>query len=70
MDSYKEVRRVRQKMSDDVGHDIRALIAEINKDRAEVADRIIDPGTEAEQCDVYDETLDSNLRKQRSLIQQ
>ena len=50
MDSYNEVRRVRSAMSDAAGHDIRALIAKINERRARVASRVIDPGTEAEQC--------------------
>ena len=51
MDSYSEVRRVRNAMSQAVGHDVRKLAAMINMRRAEVADRIIDPGTKAEQCD-------------------
>lgn len=51
MDSYSEVRRVRHAMSAAAGHDIRKLIAMINERRSEVADRIIDPGTKAEQCD-------------------
>jgi hypothetical protein len=51
MDSYSEVRRVRQQMSDAVGHDIRALIAAINERRSQVVSRIIDPGTKAEQSD-------------------
>ena len=50
MDSYSEVRRVRKAMSQAVGHDIRKLIALINERRSEVADRIIDPGSKAEQC--------------------
>ena len=49
MDSYSEVRRVRQQMSEAVGHDIRKLIAAINERRDSVASRIIDPGTKAEQ---------------------
>jgi len=53
MDSYTEVRRVRKAMSQSVGHDVRQLAAIINKRRAEVADRIIDPGTMAEQCDAH-----------------
>lgn len=53
MDSYSEVRRVRKAMSDAVGHDVRKLAAMFNARRAEVADRIIDPGTEAEQCDAH-----------------
>jgi len=51
MNSYSEVRRVRHAMSAAVGHDIRKLIAMINERRSEVAHRIIDPGTKAEQCD-------------------
>ena len=51
MDSYSEVRRVRHAMSEAAGHDIRKLIATINERRSEVAHRIIDPGTQAEQCD-------------------
>ena len=50
MDSYSEVRRVRQAMSAAVGHDIRKLIAIINERRSDVADRIIHPGTKAEPC--------------------
>jgi hypothetical protein len=48
MDSYSEVRRVRQQMSEAVAHDIRKLIAAINERRDSVASRIIDPGTKAE----------------------
>jgi hypothetical protein len=51
MDSYSEVRRVRHEMSAAAGHDIRKLIAMINLRRKDVVDRIIDPGTQAEQCD-------------------
>ena len=51
MDSYSEVRRVRKAMSEAAGHDVRKLAAMFNARRAEVADRIIDPGTKAEQCD-------------------
>jgi hypothetical protein len=51
MDSYGEVRRVRQQMSEAAEHDIRKLIAAINERRSSVASRIIDPGTKAEQCD-------------------
>jgi len=51
MDSYNEVRRVRQRMSQDANHDIRKLIATINERRDSAASRIIDPGTKAEQCD-------------------
>lgn len=52
MDSYTEVRRVRNAMSESVGHDIRKLAALFNERRIQVADRIIDPGTKAEQCNV------------------
>ena len=51
MDSYTEVRRVRERMSQQAGHDIRRLIASINERRGDVGARIIDPGTKAEQCD-------------------
>jgi len=51
MDSYTEVRRVRQAMSESVGHDVRKLAALFNERRSQVASRIIDPGTKAEQCD-------------------
>ena len=51
MDSYSEVRRVRKAMSAAAGHDVRKLAAMFNARRAEVADRIIDPGTQSEQCD-------------------
>ncbi len=40
-------------MSVAAGHDIRKLAAMLNERRVEVADRIIDPGTEAEQCDAH-----------------
>jgi len=50
MDSFSEVRRVRKAMSATAVHDIRKLAAMFNARRAEVADRIIDPGTKAEQC--------------------
>lgn len=53
MDSYSEVRRVRHAMSVAAGHDIRKLIAMINERRPDVAHRIIDPGTKAEQCDAH-----------------
>lgn len=49
MDSYSEVRRVRKEMSQRAGHDIRTLIASINRRWPEDASRAIDPGTEAEQ---------------------
>ena len=51
MNSYSEVRRVRTVMSEAAGHDVRRLIAAINQRRPQSASRIIDPGTEAEQCD-------------------
>lgn len=51
MDSYSEIRRVRNAMSDAAGHDVRKLAAMFNERRTQVVDRIIDPGTEAEQCD-------------------
>lgn len=51
MDSYSEVRRVRKQMSEAVGHDVRKLIAAINKRRDRVASRMIDPGTKAEETD-------------------
>lgn len=53
MDSYSEVRRVRKLMSEEAGHDVRKLAAMYNARRAEVADRIIDPGTKAEQSDAH-----------------
>lgn len=55
MNSYSEVRRVRSAMSDAAGHDIRVLIAKINERRPQAVARIIDPGTEAEQCDAPSE---------------
>ena len=54
MNSYSEVRRVRQQMSEAVSHDVHALIAEINKRRPSVTARIIDPGTKAEQSNVHE----------------
>ncbi|MFO7907975.1 MAG: hypothetical protein R6U98_35365 [Pirellulaceae bacterium] len=51
MDSYSEVRRVRKKMSERAGHDIRTLIASINGQWPEEATNAFDPGTKAEQCD-------------------
>ena len=57
MDSYSEVRRVRKAMSEAAGHDVRKLAAIFNARRAEVADRIIDPGTKAEQCDATEPGL-------------
>jgi len=57
MDSYSEVRRVRKAMSEAAGHDARKLAAMFNERRAEVADRIIDPGTKAEQCDATEPGL-------------
>ena len=65
MDSYSEVRRVRKAMSETVGHDIRKLAAMFNARRAELADRIIDPGTEAEQCDAH-EAADSAVSNDAS----
>lgn len=50
MDSYREVRRVREQMSQQAEHDIRKLITCINQRRSAVEARIIDPGTKAEQC--------------------
>ena len=54
MNSYSEVRRVRQEMSEAASNDVRALIAEINKRRSSVTARIIDPGTKAEQSDAHE----------------
>ena len=51
MDSYSEVRRVRKAMSEAAGHDIHKLAAMINASRAQVAVRIIDPGTQAAASD-------------------
>jgi len=51
MSSYSEVRRVRAAMSEAAVHDVRRLIAAINQRRPRSVERIIDPGTEAEQCD-------------------
>ena len=51
MDSYNEVRRVRKAMSEVAGHDVRKLAALYNERREQVAERIIDPGAKAEQCD-------------------
>jgi hypothetical protein len=51
MDSYNEVRRVRKAMSNAAGHDVRKLAAMFNERREQVTDRIVDPGTRAEQCD-------------------
>jgi len=53
MDSYNEVRRVRKEMSARAGHDIRILIASINRRWPAEAARAIDPGAKAGQCDVY-----------------
>jgi len=50
MDSYTEVRRIRELMSKRAGHDIRTLIASINEKWPDDAARAIDPGTKAEQC--------------------
>jgi len=54
MDNYSEVRRVRAAMSEAADHDVRRLIAAINQRRPQSIERIIDPGTEAEQCDAPD----------------
>ncbi len=51
MDSYSEVRRVRKEMSSAARHDVRKLAAMFNDRRSQVAERIIDPGTKAEQTD-------------------
>lgn len=48
--NYDEIRRVRHEMSAKAGHDIRKLINKLNENRAEYADRIINPGKEAEEC--------------------
>lgn len=56
MNSYSEVRRVRAVMSAAAGHDVRRLIAMINQRRPKAAGRIIDPGTDAERCDVPNRT--------------
>ena len=45
MDSYTEVRRVRNAMSQSVGHDVRKLAAVINMRRGDAADRIIESAT-------------------------
>ncbi len=54
MDSYTEVRRVREQMSQQAEHDTRRLITSINQRWSEVEARIIDPGTKAEQCDALE----------------
>jgi len=41
MDSYNELRRVRDSLSQSVGHDVRKLAAMINMRRGEAAARII-----------------------------
>ena len=51
MDSFSEVRRVRQAMSETAGHDIRKLAAMINANRAQVAERIVNPGAQDEVSD-------------------
>lgn len=61
MDSYSEVRRIRKAMSEAAGHDVRKLAAMFNARRAEVADRIIDPGTKAEQTDAAERRTAANL---------
>jgi hypothetical protein len=48
--NYDEIRRVRHEMSAKVGHDIGKLIDMMNERRSEYADRIINPGKEAEEC--------------------
>ena len=53
MDSYNEVRRVRNEMSARAGHDIRILISSINARWPNEAAHTIDPGTKAEQCDAH-----------------
>ena len=65
MDSSSEVRRVRKAMSEAAGHDVRKLAAMFNARRAEVAERIIDPGTPAEHCDALS-TVDSPVSKGES----
>jgi len=65
MDRYSEVRRVRKAMSEAAGHDARKLAAMFNARRAEVADRIIDTGTKAEQCDARG-TADNAVSKGES----
>ena len=66
MDSYNEVRRVRKAMSDAAGHDVRKLAAIYNARRTRVADRIIDPGTKAEQCDTPEPPAESSANGQSS----
>jgi len=61
MDSYSEVRRVRQQMSEAAEHDIRKLIATINERRDSVGSRIIDPGTKAEQTDAREAAVASQM---------
>ncbi len=51
--NYEEIRRVRHQMSREAGHDPRRLIAKINELRERYADRIVDLGTKAEQCDAH-----------------
>jgi hypothetical protein len=51
MDSYSEVRRVRKQLSARAGHNIRTLIASINRQWPDEAAHTIDLGTKAEQCD-------------------
>lgn len=65
MDSYDEVRRVRKEMSAWAGHDIRVLIASINRRWPNDASRTIDPGTQAEQCEAH-ETDGSAVSDQKS----
>lgn len=52
MNSYREVRRIRAEMSERAGHDVRRLIAMINERRSQCRERLIDPGTAAEHCDL------------------
>jgi len=58
MNAYSEVRRVRAAMSAAAGHDVRRLIATINQRRSQSEARIIDPGSEAEQCDPPERSAD------------
>ena len=66
MDSYSEVRRVRKAMSEAAGHDVRKLAALFNARRAEVAERIIDPGKKAEQCDAHGAAHSGVLNRESS----
>lgn len=62
MNSFNELRRVRMAMSEAANHDIRRLIATINKRRPQAAGRIIDPGTKAEQSDSHETTTGANSK--------